>query len=242
MTIDFHRAKRGFEIDIDPSSFVQILTGTSAPNLQADAQNAPVGSIWLVNAGTSITTAVYQKFQDFTNTSADWRNITGTGGSATEEGDIRTFIGKDAVGVETPDYASPTGGGPLTVGNIIGTNDNLELATAKLNAFVYQNNAEIKGTSVVTISDTLPVGINMARWVVRINSNGIPSRVRAREIFAIRDDANGVDFTSSNLLTRGGAITGLSFSVTSVGTQLILTVTAGVAFDYEIKRLAAIGP
>jgi len=239
MTIDFHRAKRGLEIVVSPTSFVQLLTDTAAPNVQPDAQNAPVGSLWIVNAGTPITTAIYQKFQDVFNTSADWVNVTS---GSTEEAAIRAFIGKDAAGMETPDYANPTGGGPYDVGNIIGTNDNLELATAKLNAFVYQNNAETKGTNVLTISDTLPVGVNIAKWLVRVNGNADPTRVRAREVFAIRNNANTVDFSTSNLLSLGSTVTGLTYTVTSVGSQLILTVSAAIAFDYEIKRLAAVGP
>jgi len=353
MTTDFHRAKRGLEIVVDPSSFVQLLTGTSAPNIQTDAQNARIGSLWVVNNGNSITTKLYQKYRDVANDSTDWRNVntfvdsswreparvvdtsvwanitavetelndigtpgnigglnsnlfingnrilltnltvgdenvyvvngnpgsgatliedsntatagdfvyilegTGTGqlwsyngtvwamagfGSAAEEAAIRAFIGKDAPGAETPDYANPTGGGPYTVGTIIGTNDNLELATAKLNAFIYQNNAEFKGTNVLSASDTLPVGINLARWLVRVNSNSDTTRVRARDIFAIRDDANNVNFSASNLLNVGGVITGLDFDVTSAGSALTLTVSASVAFDYEIKRIVAVGP
>lgn len=353
MATDFHRAKRGLEIDVSPTSFAQLLTDTTAPDTQPDAQNARIGSLWIVNGGNSITTQIYQKFRDVTNDSGDWRNVnsavdsswreparvvdtsvwaniaavevelndvgtpgniggvnsnlfisgdrilltnltvgndnvyivsgtpgagavlledsnaatagdflyilqgTGAGelwayngtvwapsgsGSAAEEAFIRAFIGKDAPGAVTPDYANPTGGGPYTVGNIIGVNNNLELATAKLNAFIYQNNAETKGTNTLSASDTLPVGVNLARWIVRVNSNVDPTRARAREIFAIRDNADNINFSTSNLLNIGGAITGLTFTVTSVGSALTLTVTAGVAFDYEIKRLAAVGP
>jgi len=353
MTTDFHRAKRGLEIVTNPASYVQLLTGTSAPDTQPDAIVARVGALWIVNGGNVVTTQVYQKYRIVANDSTDWRNInafvdsswrepatvvdssvwaniasveaelndigtpgnigglssnlfingdrilltnltvgdnnvyivngtpgsgatlvedtnlatagdvvyiiegTGAGslwsyngvtwvtsgsGSATEEADIRAFIGKDAIGAETPNYNTPTGGGPYTVGNIIGTNDNLELATAKLNAFTYQNNAEIKGTNVTSTTDTLPAGVNLARWLIRVNSNATPTRVRAREVFAIRDNANNVDFSTSNLLNLGAAITGLSFNVTSAGTALTLTITASVAFDYEIKRLAAVGP
>lgn len=353
MTTDFHRAKRGLEIDVDSSSFVQLLTGTSTPNTQPDAQNARIGSLWIVNGGNAVTTQVYQKFRDVANDNTDWRDVTtagddswrqparvvdtslwaniaavetelndigtpgsiggissnlfidgnrilltnlvvgdenvyvvvgtpgfgatlvedpnlatpgdvvyiiqGTGageilvytggawvvsgsGSGAEEAFIRAFIGKDGTGAETPDYANPTGGGSYTVGNIIGTTDNLELATAKLNAFVYQNGAETKGTNVMSASDTLPVGVNLARWLVRVNSNADPTRARAREIFAIRDNANNVNFSTSNLLNIGGAITGLTFNVSSAGTALTLTITATVGFDFEIKRLAAVGP
>lgn len=159
-------------------------------------------------------------------------------GSAAEETFIRAFIGKDAAGAETPDYTNPTGGGPFTVGNIIGNTDNLELALAKLNAFVYENNRKVTATATTSASDTLPVGLNMALWMVRVNSNATPANVRARLIFAIRNNANGVDFSSFALLTSGGAIAGLNYDVTSAGNALTLTVTTSGNADYEIHRIA----
>lgn len=197
------------------------------------AQSATDGDAVLVNRGTDAD-------KGFFYNGTTWVEF-GTG-SASEEGFIRAFIGKDAAGPETPDYTNPTGGGPYTVGNIIGATDNLELAVAKTNAYQYQNTAELRGTNVVTISDTLPVGVNMAHWLVRLNGNADPTRVRAREIFAVRDNANNVDFTSFQLLSVGGNITNQAFAVTSAGGALTLTVTATLAFDYEIKRLAAMGP
>lgn len=79
MASDFFRVERGFEIfdasDVQ-SSLVQILTGTARPDTQADAIAAPVGSLWIVNAGNSSTTRVYQKFRQSTSDLYDWRDIT----------------------------------------------------------------------------------------------------------------------------------------------------------------------
>lgn len=205
-----------------------------------------VTGTFYLDPAQSATSGDFTWVQQGTDANTLWAYSTMWGqfgsGSSAEEAFIRAFIGKDTAGAETPDYANPTGGGPYTVGNIIGTNDNLELAIAKGNAFQYQNNAEFRGTNVVTISDTLPVGVNMAHWLVRLNGNADPTRVRAREIFAVRDNANNVDFTSFQLLSVGGNITNQNYAVTSVGGALILTVTATLAFDYEIKRLTAMGP
>ncbi|TFH11196.1 MAG: hypothetical protein E4H14_01190, partial [Candidatus Thorarchaeota archaeon] len=77
MVADFFRVERGYEInDTDGSTLVQILTDTAAPDTQADAIAAPVGSLWIINAGTATTTKVYQRFQDVNDDQTDWRDIT----------------------------------------------------------------------------------------------------------------------------------------------------------------------
>jgi hypothetical protein len=180
-------------------------------------------------------------------------------GSAAEEDDIRDFIGKDAAGVESPDYENPTetpgtsepsdvdpftdatgqGTAATSNGYVVYQTDNLELAIAKLNNEVFQNNRHKFLTSVTSFTDVLPDYVNIAQWIVYIN-DGV--RVRAYTVFAINDGASTVDFTTSNFLKLGsGNIIGLVINVTSAAGVFTLTVTTTDPVTIESRRLGTGG-
>ena len=172
-------------------------------------------------------------------------------GSALEEGYIRDFIGKDAAGVETPDYASPTTTAsgdeapnhtPFTDatsanGYVVNSTDNLELAIAKLNQEFFQNNRHLYATAVTSLADTLPTWVDGVKWMARIEQG---TDVLAAEIHATTDGTN-VDYTVFSKLKLGTSITGADFTVTVVGGQLILTVSSTANSTFEIRRMGTVG-
>lgn len=362
MASDFFRVERGFEIFSaadTQSTLIQILTDTVRPDTQADAQNAPIGSIWLVNAGTASTTRIYQKFRNSTNDQYDWRDITNTvswlepvkaaetgtlanvaaaetllnagpdlggvaapggwangdrvlltdltsgtegvyivdgtpgsgatlvfdpsndptdgdavfaqqgdfaeqafifngtawvtfgSGSAVEEGHIREFIGKDTTGAGTPNYATPSSGfsgdevpnnTPFTLatsgnGYVVNDTDNLELAIAKLNQEVFQNNRHLYATGVTTLADTLPTNVDGCQWMVRVEQG---ANVRQYLTHATTDGTN-VDFTNYSLQRIGSNIAGLDIEVTVSGGALILTASTNANSTFSIRRMSTVG-
>ncbi len=185
--------------------------------------------------------------------------ISTVGGTAAEEGFIRDFIGKDGTGPETPDYSTPTesqsgdepsdrdpftdatgkGTAAASMGYVAYDNDNLELAIAKLNNEMFQNNRHLYATAVQVLADIMPAYVNCAKWVVYVADAG---RFRAYDVFAVNDGATGVDFTTSNSLSLGsGAITGLTIDVTAAAGAFTLTVTTSENVTIEIRRYATLG-
>jgi hypothetical protein len=356
MAADFFRVERGYEInETDGDTLVQIITDTAAPNAQADAVAAPVGTLWIINAGTAGTTRVYQKWQDVENTYIDWREINTTaswreparvrddtlyansaafpvggtidavaladgdrvlfsnvtasadeniwiwyaatttwfqesnsetdgdmvviqegtsagnqylydgtnwvafgGGSSAEEGFIRAFIGKDAAGAEKPNYESPSEGftndeaadrDPFTDATGVGTAaasmgyvaykfDNLELAVAKLNQEMFQNNRHLYAAAVTSLVDTVPAYVDGCIWIVRIlqGANAIQWVVHG-----FTQDGTNVDYNKSSQLKLGVSITGADAVVTVAGSALVLTVSSTAASTIMIRRLGTLG-
>lgn len=366
MASSFFRAERGYEIDAaDGTAYVQFLTSTVRPDTQTDAQDAPIGSLWVINGGTASTTRVYQKFRDSTNDKYDWRDITssiswlepvlststttyanvaaaetalnagpdvggvtspggfvngdrilltdltagtegiylvngtpGSGatlvldpsndptdgdavftqqgtyadtawmyngtawvqfgsGSAVEEGYIRAFIGKDATGPETPNYESPSetfsGDEPATrdpftdatgegtaassMGYIITKTDNLELAIAKINQELFQNNRHLYATGVTTLADTVPTWVDGCLWMVRIIQG---AKVIQWLVHATTDGTN-VDYSNFAQEKIGAAITGATVVVTVAGGSLVCTVSSTAASTFMIRRMGTVG-
>lgn len=358
MAADFFRVERGYEIDTaNGTTLVQVITDTAAPDVQADAMAAPVGTLWIVNGGTAATTRVYQKWQDVNDTYIDWREInttaswreparvrdntlyansaafpvTGTidavaladgdrvlfsnvtasadenvwiwyaatttwyeesnsesygdaifiqegtsanmafyyssatnnwtefgSGTAQEEGYIRAFIGKDAAGPETPNYESPseafsgdepadrdpftdaTGQGTAAASNgyIAWKTDNLELAIAKINQELFQNNRHLYVASATSLVDTLPTWVTGCSWIVRIRSGA-----NAIEwiVHGFTRDGTDVDYNKSSQLKIGASISGADAVVTVSGGGLVLTVSTTAVSEKEIRRLGTVG-
>jgi hypothetical protein len=178
-------------------------------------------------------------------------------GTAAEEDAIRDFIGKDAAGIESPDYEAPsetpatsepadrdpftdaTGQGTSTTsqGYIAWYQDNLELAIAKINQEVFQNNRHMYVASATSLVDTVPTWVDGAEWMVRVQEG---ASVRQYIVTATTDGTN-VDYTTHTLQKIGINIAGLTIVVTVSAGSLVLTVTTTNAGEKAIRRITTIG-
>lgn len=224
--------------------------------------------------------------------------------SSDELGFIRSFIGKNAVGSETPSYSSTNqvsngqaletaigaldgaigadvGGSPnvVTAGNsVFGSISELDsaigadvttggtilaantiqqniqaldsaigadvtssgsiLSTNTVNQNITAINNTVQSltlttTGTDTASDTAPVGVEMAKWLIKVEDSG---NVRAEEVFAITDGST-VDFTRYGVLKLGSAVTPFSVAVVLDSGQIKLTVTGPTGSSVIIKRI-----
>jgi hypothetical protein len=118
------RVIKGFQIwDKDgTNTSIDIFLASATPNGAATA-----------SAGSLCVDTTNKKLYINTDGSTTWVAFDTAGGSATEEGFIRAFIGKNAAGSETPNYNTS---GVVGTVSWVGNTDNLELATAKLDVKV----------------------------------------------------------------------------------------------------------
>lgn len=128
---------------------------------------------------------------------------------------------------------SAIGADVTTNGSIVSTNTVNQNITA-INNTIEELSLTVTGT--VTASDTLPSGIEMAKWLVKIKDSG--DNIRAEEIFAVTDGST-VDFTRYGVLKIGSAVT---FSATVVldSGDMKITVTGAAGSAVTIKRLSVV--
>jgi len=175
---------------------------------------------------------------------------------------IRTFIGKDASGTESPNYSSTnvvTQGGSLetaigeldagvqAVDNKIGANvtdGEVILSTNTVNqnlqaidTWIGDNGKEITLANVSTsqVVDTIPAGKNTAKWAVQLSD---ASGYESCEIFAV---SNGtlVDHTEYAVVYVGNGFTNKSITVTVSGTgEMQLNIaSSGRPANVVVRRL-----
>lgn len=191
----------------------------------------------------------------FTFNGTAWVQTDGT--TSDELGFIRSFIGKNTNGAETPNYTSTNqivqstdletsisaldaAIGPDLTGNTIitaGGDTNTELQD--LADFVEENNKEVNAVNVTTITTIDSVVAEMSKWVIRIEEVATPANVYAAELFATHDGTS-VDHTKYGILKMGANINGLTMDVTLTGgNTLNITVTSTAAVNVKVKRVAA---
>ena len=90
-------------------------------------------------------------------------------------------------------------------------------------------------SGVATASDTAPVGVGMAKWLVKIVDG---TNVRAEEVFAVAQGSN-VDFTRYGVV-KLGSVGGTTVNVTVVGGQMQIAITGPAGSNITIKRIAVV--
>lgn len=196
-------AELGYSID----DLAEIVSSNGAPTA-----DRPLGSLALdyTNGKVYIKSA--------TGSGADKWAETSTGGDvtglATEDGYIRSFIGKNAAGSETPDYGAAV--------EYVGQNVSLEAAVTALDAGLAKarhvtTNAAV--TTAVALDSVLVDSYDMVRWLVHAKDNS--GAVRVVEVIATHDgttttDATNVDYASYGKL-KIGTMAGFAVTVSLTG-------------------------
>ena len=90
-------------------------------------------------------------------------------------------------------------------------------------------------TGANTATDTLPLGAEMGKWLIKVVEGG--SNVRAEEVFAVTNGST-VDFTRYAALKIGSSITPFSVNVVLSGSQVAITVTGPTGSSVVIKRIS----
>lgn len=126
---------------------------------------------------------------------------------------------------------SAIGADVVSTGSILSTNTVNQNITA-INNTIISLTTTTTGTD--TASDTTPVGVEMAKWLIKVNESG---NVRAEEVFAVTD-GSVVDFTRYGVLKIGSGITPFSVAVVLASGQMKLTVTGPTGASVIIKRIS----
>jgi hypothetical protein len=210
-------AELGYSVD----ELVDIVATNGAPS-----DNRPKGSLSLDYANGKL----YVKTTD--GSGADkWADPTSA--SSTEEGYLRSFIGKAAAGSETPDYGAAVEYASQTA--------SLESAITSLDAgIVLARHKSVNATVTTSVAlDSVKVDdYDLVRWIVHAKDGA--GAVKVEEIIATHDgissaDATNVDYSVYGKL-RIGNIPGFAVSVSLSGTttaqvmRLMVASTDAVAF------------
>lgn len=125
-------------------------------------------------------------------------------------------------------------GSPVTSEGAISASNTVNQNIQALNTAVLTQTTATTGTQ--TAVDTLPVGVEMAKWLVKVEDG---SNVRAEEVFAVTNGST-VDFTRYGVVKLGSTITPFSVVATLVAGQIVLTVTGPVGGAVVIKRISVV--
>jgi len=177
--------------------------------------------------------------------------------SVDELQNLRDFVGKNGVGVETPNYSSTTQitqsddletaigdldaalGADVTTNTIITNTNNANTNIQAIADYVEENNKEIIAVTITTITNIDTVTAEVAKWIIRCEEAATPANVYMAEIMATHDGTN-VDNSKYGILKLGANINGLSITVAlSGGTDLQLQVTSTAAVNVKVQRIAA---
>jgi len=177
MSISIFRADKGVEIVNEPNvNTVQFLTDTSPPNLQPEAINAPIGSLWIVNHGSPVTTKIYQKINVVTSSSADWQDATNPSGLSSWRKPVEV--------VDTVDVVLPSGtpGNPIVIDGVPITNqqrvlftnlgigdNNVYIYNQPTGIFIEDTQIQANGDTVYVIQGTFSTVLfsyNSSAWVI----------------------------------------------------------------------------
>lgn len=211
---------------------VYIYGGGGVGDYAEDINNETSGDTVYVQNGT--TYAGHR----FTYNGTNW--VRTDQSSIDEDGFIRTFIGKNAAGSESPSYSSAT---------IVTQGGNLEAAVGELDAQVNTNVSDIDAleaqgltttASNVTTQTTVDTVTAVAvEWFLYCKENA-GTDVNTFKVTATHDGTN-VDSTSFSVLRPGLAvIVGLDVDVTLNGSSLELKVSSTTAVDVKAKRVSFI--
>lgn len=215
-------------LTVDPNVYLyQFSTGTY---LQ-DTNEATDGDTLLIEDGTDAG-------KSYTFNGTAW--VLTNQADNDELGFIRAFIGKTAVGSETPTYSSTI---------IVTQSTDLESAIGELDAAVggisditNPTLSAVSGTN--TLDSVLVDDVAAVKWLVVCRQG---ASLRAREVWASHDgivsgaDATDADHTEYASLSLGSAISGLAIDVDVSGAgaaqEMRLRVTSTAAADWQAKRI-----
>ena len=222
---------------------------TSATNLQTeiDAIESAIGSSidangdYVAHAGTNYIDGNGDITEDITDLDAQVKvNADAIAGITNDDSFQNSFIGKGALGAETPTYTSNT---------VVTPNTDLEAAIGELDARLDLTNhyEDVTGVVAVTTIDTVLVdNVKAVRWLVHVQQG---TKVKTFEVDATHDgtagsDATDSDFTKYARLKMNGNIGGLKVKVVVAGTAgaqtMGLTVEANAAVVVSTSRLSVI--
>jgi len=220
---------------------------TGAWTWTEDTNAESAGDTVYVSQGTS-------SGKRFTYNGTTWVQTDGT--TVDELGFIRSFIGKNAAGSETPNYSSITQitqnanletvageldaaiGADVTTDTIITGGNSANANIQALSSALEGDSLEVTATSVTTLITLDSVVAEMGKWIVRAEQVGTLTNVEAMEIIAVHNGTS-VDVTAYAKLKLGSAITGLDFDVTLTGgNTLNLTVMSTAAANVTSKRVS----
>ena len=124
-------------------------------------------------------------------------------------------------------------GAPVTTVGAISAANTVNQNIQAVNAALLAQTNTTTGTQTAT--DTLPIGAEMGKWLIKIVEGG--SNVRAEEVFAVTNGST-VDFTRYAALKIGSSITPFSVNVALVSGQVAITVTGPAGGSVVIKRIS----
>lgn len=124
-------------------------------------------------------------------------------------------------------------GAPVTTVGAISASNTVNQNIQAVNAALLAQTNTTTGTQTAT--DTLPIGAEMGKWLIKIVEGG--SNVRAEEVFAVTNGST-VDFTRYAALKIGSSITPFSVNVALVSGQVAITVTGPAGGSVVIKRIS----
>lgn len=178
--------------------------------------------------------------------------------SLTELQFIRTFIGKDGQGTETPTYSSAqtvtqSGDleqaigeldaeiGPAIVDNsLINDADSVNENIQSIADFVEDNNFEVAASSITAPLVVDTVTATYAKWVVVATASGAPANKTALEVTALHN-GTVVDFTQYGFLQVGATINGLTVTPLSVSaTDMSLQIQSTDTVDVTVRRITVV--
>lgn len=160
-------------------------------------------------------------------------------------GELDAAIGADVTNGSNVLAANTVNQNIQSLDSAIGADVTTEGAIASANT-VNQNiqaiNTSLLNQTQVTTGgpsavDTLPVGAEMGKWLIKIVEGG--TNVRAEEVFAVTNGST-VDMTRYAALKIGSTITPFSVVTALASGQIQLTVTGPAGSSVVIKRIAVV--
>lgn len=222
---------------------------TSIGNIQTevDAIETSLGAavntsgVYVAHSGSNYVDGNLDLTEDLLDLDAQVKvNADAIAGISNDDVNQNSFMGKNALGVETPTYSSAL---------VITQNDDLETAIGDLDAHADRTNHETNqsGITTLTVVDSMLVDdVKAARWLVHISQG---ANVQTFEIDAVHDgtpssDAVDVDYTKYAKLKLNSNIAGLTIDVSLNGAAaaqvMRLTAAATAAIEVSAARLSVV--
>jgi hypothetical protein len=208
---------------------VFVINGTpgAGATLVEDTNSATKGDAIYIEDGTSAG-------QTYTYNGTNWVQ---SGGAALDElGYIRSFIGKDAAGVESPTYSST---------QVVTQNANLEAAIGELDAVANVPSVQlaVSGGTTVTLDTVLVDDVGAVTWKLYAQETATQdtrvSVITAAHNGNATNDASVVENNNFAIL-KLGVVNGLTVTVDLNGTgasqEMRLRVSATNACDFRVVR------
>lgn len=131
------------------------------------------------------------------------------------------------------------GAAVTTVPGVILNTNSVNANIQSIAATVSTNNLQTTVTNVTSPATIDAVAAGAAKWLVRVEVDGDPTRVYSAEVFALSNGAT-VDFTRYAVLKIGTAIAGLSVSADYDSGDIRLRVTSTTAVNVIARRVSVV--